>query len=163
MDPLFSHAPRPEAEARPARGRNELFTVAVPAPQDIAYGAFTGDLHLWWPADQTVFGQGTHPALEGDVLGEESEDGRVALWARVVDEDAPHSLVLDWVLGGDLARPARVVVDTVASGEGTSLTLRVEGGAPAMDAEDPLVLDWAAVLGRFAAFFGQPSDSVIRG
>ena len=162
MDPLFSHAPRPEAESRLARGRDEVFMVTVPAPQDIAYGALIGDLHLWWPAEQTLFGQGTHPAFEGDVLGEEAEDGRLALWARIVDEKAPHQLVLDWHLGGDPARPSRVVITVEARGAESSLALRVEGAAPAEEAGDSPFLDWAMVLGRFAAFFGRPADSVVR-
>lgn len=162
MDPLFSHAPHSEAETEPARVRDEVFTVSVPAPREVAYAAFTGDLHLWWPVEQTVFGPGTHPAFEGEVLGEESEDGRLALWARLVDEEAPDRLVLDWHLGGDPARASRVVVVLEGRGEGTSLTVRMQGGTPDRETTGAPVVDWATALGRFAAFFGMPADSVER-
>lgn len=162
MDPLFSHAPQPHVEAQQARGRDDVLTVTLPAPQDVVYGAFTGDLHLWWPAEQTVFGVGTHPAIEGDVVGEESEDGRVALWARVVEEDQPHRLVLDWHLGGDPARPSRVTAEFEPAGDGTAVLLRAETAVAAGGEEEGVVLDWAVVVGRFAAFFGVPSDRILR-
>ena len=163
MDPLFSHAPQPEPAKPPGPSREDVFTLHVPAPQDVAYSALTGDLHLWWPVEHTVFGFGTHPAMEDDVLGEEAEDGRVALWARIVEEEAPRLLVLDWHLGGDPARGARVVVELEPDAEGTAITLRAKASAASQEEPGAVAFDWAAVLGRFAAFFGQPADSVVRG
>lgn len=167
MDPLFSHAPRQEGEPTAAGGAppSRVVRVRVPAPTDIVYSAFVGDLHLWWPASHTGFGEGTHPFVEDGLVGEEGPDGQLRVWGTVTAEEPGRLLEIAWTLAGPVDTPTRVRVEFSDEAEGTAVVLTHDGwaGGAAGREQYEKYSDWAAILGRFAAFFGQPSGSVKEG
>jgi uncharacterized protein YndB with AHSA1/START domain len=176
MEPLFSHAPRPDGDAStegdvpPSR----VCRVVLPAPRDVVYGAFTGDVHLWWPASHTGFGEGTHAFLEDGIMGEEGPDGELQVWADVAKEVPGELLELVWKLAWRPDAPTRVRVEfadaaptasALGDPKGTAVTLTHHGWAAGAEGRDQYkkYADWPPILGRFAAFFGQPAGSVVEG
>ncbi|BCT74962.1 hypothetical protein GCM10012320_25250 [Sinomonas cellulolyticus] len=164
MDSLFSHAARPErdvtasGEAPPSR----VARVRLPAPRDIVYNAFVGDLHLWWPSSYTGFGEGTHPFIEDGIVGEEGPDGQLRSWGEVTGEEPGSLLEFAWTLAGPADAPTRVRVEFADDGDQTVVVLTHDGWARGREgrAQYEKYADWSVILGRFAAFFGQPADSV---
>ncbi|GAA2202274.1 SRPBCC domain-containing protein [Sinomonas flava] len=163
MEPLFSHSPRSEPD-RAARGEAppaRVYRLELPVPRDVVYRAFVGDVHLWWPADLTRFGEGTHVFIEDGVVGEEGVNGETVVWAEVRHEEAGADIVFSWSEGAPAGSPTTVTVALEdASGHaagGTVVTVTQAGSAsgPGSDAQLDRSGDWRAILGRFAAFFGQ--------
>jgi uncharacterized protein YndB with AHSA1/START domain len=167
VEPLFSHGPRSESsqpahEVPPARAHR----LSVPAPREIAYSAFVGDIHLWWPSNYTGFGSSTHVYVEDGIIGEESEVGDTQAWGRVTAEDPPSSVEFAWTLAWRADAPTRVRVDfqpnPSGTGDGTTVTFVHDGWAPGAEGREQYekYSDWPAILGRYAAYFGVPAEAV---
>jgi hypothetical protein len=136
----------------------------VRAPQDVAYSAFVGDIHLWWPVpNYTGFGEGTHVYVEDGVIGEESESGEIQVWGHVVAEDAPSSIEFSWTLAWRADTPTRLRVEFAPVGDqATEVTFTHNGWAsgPEGQAQYEKYSEWPIILGRYAAFFGGSPDAV---
>jgi uncharacterized protein YndB with AHSA1/START domain len=165
VDPLFSHAPQSAAPnefvaAPPSR----IYRLVVPAPQDVAYSAFVGDIHLWWPPEYTGFGERTHAYVEDGVVGEESESGETQVWGEVVAEEPPSSIEFSWTLAWRADAPTHIHVDFAPAEDGTAtaVTFTHDGWAQGAEgqAQYEKYSEWPIILGRYAAFFGQPRDAV---
>jgi uncharacterized protein YndB with AHSA1/START domain len=164
MDPIFSHAPRredetnAEGEAPPSR----VLRLRLPAPRDIVYSAFVGDLHLWWPPNYTGFGEGTHPFIEDGLVGEEGPDGQLQAWGEVTAETPGELIDIAWTLAGPVDAPTRLRVEFSDEGDGTVVVLTHDGWAQGGEgrAQYEKYSEWSLILGRFAAFFGQSPASI---
>ncbi|WP_433876038.1 SRPBCC domain-containing protein [Sinomonas atrocyanea] len=168
MEPLFSHSPRSEPR-RTARGEtppSRVYRLELPVPRDVVYRAFVGDAHLWWPADWTRFGEGTHVFIEDGVMGEEGENGETVVWAEVRHEEPGADIVFSWSEGAPAGSPTMVAVELEDASDqtlgGTVVTVTQDGSAsgPGGDAQLDRSSDWRAILERFAAFFGQLPEAV---
>jgi uncharacterized protein YndB with AHSA1/START domain len=164
VDSLFSHAPQPAGEPERGGGQppSRVFRLLLPAPREIVYSAFVGDLHLWWPACYTGFGEGTHPFIEDAVVGEEGPDGQLQVWGTVTEEVPGELLVVAWTLAWSADSPTRVRVDFRDADGGTVVVFTHDGWARGTEGAQQYekYSDWPVILGRFAAFFGQPADAV---
>lgn len=164
MDSLFSHAPEPARE--PEHGGEQppsrVYRMRLPAPRDIVYSAFVGDLHLWWPASYTGFGEGTHAFIEDGVVGEEGPDGQLQVWGTVTEELPGELLVIAWTLAWSPEAPTRVRVEFSDTDGGTLVVFTHDGWArgPEGARQYDKYSEWPVILGRFAAFFGQSADAV---
>ncbi|WP_369046521.1 SRPBCC domain-containing protein [Sinomonas sp. P10A9] len=164
MDPLFSHASQTDGD-KPAQGDappSRVYRLALPVPRDIVYNAFVGDLHLWWPAAYTGFGAGTHAFLEEGIVGEEGPDGTLQVWGEVAREDPGELLELVWKLAWRPDAPTRLEIVFEDCDGGTVVTLTHDGWAAGSEGRKQFekYADWPEILGRFAAFFGEPAESV---
>ena len=165
MDPLFSH--RPQSDERPLAPETpppRVYRFTVPAPRYVAYSAFTGDLHLWWPPNYTGFGEGTHPYIEDGVVGEESETGESQMWGEVLSEDPPSSIELAWTLAWRAAAPMRLLVefDEAEGGASTTVTFTHDGWATGSEGREQYekYSEWPLILGRYVAYFGVPPEAI---
>ncbi|HKU10949.1 SRPBCC domain-containing protein [Sinomonas sp.] len=164
MDPLFSHASHSPASSDSAETPpSRVYRMRVPAPQDIAYSAFVGDIHLWWGFNYTGFGEGTHVYVEDGVIGEESESGETQIWGHVVAEDAPSSIEFSWTLAWREDAPTRVRVEFApVEDQATEVTFTHNGWASGSEgqAQYQKYSEWPIILARYAAFFGRSADAV---
>ncbi|WP_415856559.1 SRPBCC domain-containing protein [Sinomonas sp. G460-2] len=166
MEPLFSHGSRPEpSEEGHATLPPRVYRLAVPAPREIAFSAFVGDIHLWWPDSYTGFGATTHAYVEDGIIGEESELGESQVWGEVRAEEPPSFVEFSWTLAWRPDAPTRVRVefdDDPESGEGTLVTFTHDGWARGPEGRDQYekYSEWPLILGRYAAYFGVPADTV---
>ena len=165
MDPLFSHAPQTSApHGSVSTPPSRVYRLVVPAPQDVAYSAFVGDIHLWWPHEYTGFGELTHAYVEDGVIGEESESGETQVWGEVVAEDSPSSIEFSWTLAwrADMPTHVRVEFESADDGGATEVTFTHDGWTQGAEgqAQYEKYSEWPIILGRYAAFFGRPRESV---
>lgn len=166
MDPLFSHRPRSDEGAQgQGAPQPRVYRFSVPAPRDVAYSAFTGDLHLWWPSNYTGFGEGTHAFIEDGVIGEESEGGDTQVWGEVLAEEPPSSLELSWTLAWSPTAPMRLLVefDEADDGAATVVTFTHDGWAAGPEGWEQYEKynEWPVILGRYVAYFGVSPDAVV--
>jgi uncharacterized protein YndB with AHSA1/START domain len=136
--------------------------VVLPAPREVVYSAFVGDLHLWWPPAYTGFGEGTHAFIEDGIVGEEGANGELQTWGTVTAEEPGELVEMAWTLAWRADSPTRLRVEFTDSDGGTAVTLTHDGWARGAEGAEQYekYSEWAVILGRFAAFFGQPADSV---
>ncbi|ASN51067.1 SRPBCC domain-containing protein [Sinomonas sp. R1AF57] len=168
MEPLFSDSPRsePDQAARGEAPPSRVYRLELPVPREVVYRAFVGDAHLWWPAESTRFGEGTHVFIEDGVVGEEGQNGETLVWAEVRHEEPGEDIVFSWSDGAPAGSPTTVTVALEdASGHsvgGTVVTLTQDGWAAGAVgvAQFERSGDWRAILGRFGAFFGQLPEAV---
>ncbi len=141
-----------------------IYQFTVPAPRDVAYSAFTGDLHLWWPRSYTGFGEGTHAFIEDGVIGEESEAGETQVWGEVLSEDPPSSIELSWTLAWTPTSPMRIRVEFEESDAGAAslVTFTHNGWASGAEGREQYekYSEWPVILGRYVAYFGLSPDAV---
>lgn len=180
MSNLFSHAELGQQEhgstLPAAEGDQDVLAavVEVPVAMDQAWEGFTEYIHLWWPAEFTTSGPGTHVEVAAESVGEESEGGERQDWARITAAEPPRRLELAWTRGRDPLTPARVVIDFADMGTGgavmpeaggtrVSVTEEEAGRATATDmaihypghAPQPgQAPGWRVVLERYARFMG---------
>ncbi|GAB3269502.1 hypothetical protein GCM10027449_03700 [Sinomonas notoginsengisoli] len=167
MDSLFSHAPQSEGEAAAAGEAppSRVCRLSIPAPRDLVYNAFVDDIHLWWPAAYTGFGDGTHVFIEDGLVGEEGDDGQLQTWGEVTSEEPGRFLEMAWTLGWRADAPTRVRVE-FSDGPGVTLVvLTHDGWARGAEGAEQFAKynEWPRIVGRFAAFFGQPAPSAEEG
>ncbi|GAA2562384.1 hypothetical protein HD598_001041 [Neomicrococcus aestuarii] len=161
MDSLFSHAVPPEEPASPTSAAGDSaelsHAVKVPVEPDQAFEGFIDYLHLWWPSEYTVFGSGTHVAIEDGELGEESVEGHWLPWAKV------QKVVHGGLLEMESLDPSRARVSVRFTAEGPSATtVSVDQDAPLVILEQdqhPIVVSWLDVLGYYARFMGADTRS----
>ncbi|NYE93832.1 uncharacterized protein YndB with AHSA1/START domain [Psychromicrobium silvestre] len=156
MDGLFSDQPviEPVSEAElPARETS----VSVPVPPEQAFKAFTDLIHLWWPlAEYSAFGAESHLGFEQQSLLEESAAGERYLWGTVLEWQPSASVLLDFFLGGDPARPTRLRADFEPDDGGSRVRLVQDGWAAgqAGASQYEKYSDWPFILGRYVRFMG---------
>ncbi|MEA5457096.1 hypothetical protein SPF06_20435 [Sinomonas sp. JGH33] len=170
MEPLFSHRPDSAVpDAAPGPPPSRVYRLAVPAPRDVVFSAFVGDLHLWWPANYTGFGAGTYAYVDEGIIGEESEAGESQVWGAVAEEAPGEFIQFAWTLAWRSEVPTRVRVDFADAESsdalpdgGTVMTFTHDGWAAGAEgrAQYEKYSEWPIILGRFAAYFGVPEDSV---
>ncbi|MBF4993485.1 SRPBCC domain-containing protein [Arthrobacter gandavensis] len=154
MTSLFSHAPEPEpANFREPRA-DVVETCLVPRETDEAFRGFHEYPHLWWPADFTAFGEGTHVEFEGGALVETSEEEETVTHAEVREIRPGELLELDWNPG---TGSATVTISFSAEGAGTAVTITHTGFDAVLDGagqrEEAEAL-WRNVLQRYGRFMG---------
>ncbi len=81
-------------------------TIAVAAPQEVAFRVFTEQLTSWWPLETHHIGAARPVAavIEPRVGGrwfERGEDGAETPWGKVLAWDPPRRLVLTWEISSD--------------------------------------------------------------
>ncbi|MDQ4503982.1 SRPBCC domain-containing protein [Sinomonas sp. ASV322] len=168
MEPLFSHRPDSgESDAAAAAPPSRLYRLTLPAPRDIAFSAFVGDIHLWWPTNYTGFGEGTHAFVEGGIIGEESALGEMQAWGEVVEETPGEAIEFAWTLAWRPDAPTRVRAEFGDAGSAggvpsTLMTFTQDGWAQGHEGFEQYekYSEWPVILGRFAAYFGVPEGSV---
>ncbi|GAB3591686.1 hypothetical protein GCM10027446_10450 [Angustibacter peucedani] len=145
-------------------------TVVAPVRRQIRVGAdpataftvFTAHVAAWWPLGQfSLHGATSSVAFEGDELVERAADGSVAVWAEVVERDAPHRLRLAWHPGQDAANATDLLVTFTADGDGTLVQLEHSGWERTPDPEAAAANysgGWVAVLAGYAERAGGRLD-----
>ncbi|WP_336852174.1 SRPBCC domain-containing protein [Sinomonas albida] len=164
MEPLFSHGSQPDpseegVQAPPAR----VYRLSVPAPREIAFSAFVGDIHLWWPSSYTGFGPTTHAYVADGVIGEESESGETQVWGEVREEEPPSFVEFSWTLAWRPDAPTRVGVEFEELPDGgTLVTFTHDGWARGAEGREQYekYSEWPVILGRYAAYFGVSAEAV---
>ncbi|MBV1778800.1 SRPBCC domain-containing protein [Paeniglutamicibacter sp. ABSL32-1] len=163
MDGLFSHAasanePGSQDDYRLPERRH---TVDVPVSADQAFEGFSEYIHLWWPVNKfSHFGPGSHVTFDQGSLLEESEDGELHLWGKVVHLDAPHTIVLDFTLGMETAPPTHVSLDFRERGTGADLVLIHDGWSAGYVGQEQYehYTQWPEILDYYARFMGANSQ-----
>lgn len=163
MDGLFSHAasanePGSQDDYRLPERRH---TVNVPVSADQAFEGFSEYIHLWWPVNKfSHFGPGSHVTFDQGSLLEESEDGELHLWGKVVHLDAPHTIVLDFTLGMETAPPTHVSLDFRERGTGADLVLIHDGWSAGYVGQEQYehYTQWPEILDYYARFMGANSQ-----
>lgn len=157
MNSLFSHggAGTP-AETPSAPPPVIVAEVIVPHTAADAFTGFTDAIHLWWPSDQTIFGDGTHPEFTDGELFEEDPTGKSALWATVVPSQSEAQLELAWHLSGNPNASSRVTASFSVHGSETTVTVIHDGWAAGAAGHEQYEAapDWQAVLDRYRRFMG---------
>ncbi|WP_028278475.1 SRPBCC domain-containing protein [Arthrobacter sp. H5] len=158
MSDLFSHAAAEPANGSPNESLppDREVTVAVPVSMEHAFAGFVDNIHLWWPAEYTNFGPGTHPEFTDGVLLEEGDDGDTYEWARITTVQPPVLLELSWTMGGTPAAPTRLVLSFAEDAGLTRLSLVHNGWAQGQEGRDQYQKygDWPVILGRYRRFMG---------
>lgn len=159
MDSLFSHG-NSNVERSSAGGGTPpaalVAAVTVPQPQEDSFAGFVDGIHLWWPAEHTTFGDGTHPEFTDGALLEEDPSGRSALWATLLDAVSPVELELAWHHQGNPHFSSHVAITFVENGPATDVRVIHDGWAEGELGHEQLVVapDWAAVLAHYRRFMG---------
>jgi uncharacterized protein YndB with AHSA1/START domain len=125
-------------------------SVTVQTDVEHAFRVFTDEIASWWPVETHSIHKVVTPVLEGRAGGrfyERTEDGREEHWAKVLEWEAPHRLVLEWQVNPERP-PSEVEVIFTAEGEVTRVDLEHRGFE---DEEMQGSYDdgWGVVLGRF--------------
>ncbi len=169
MSDLFSHAvpDRIRDAAKASRGRRQDGTGSQPpeerratgrvAPaREQAWEGFTEYIHLWWPAEHTRFGQGTHVELTSATLSEESDAGDHYEWARVASIEPRESIELDWTLGWETSSPSRVRISFEDDAVGTRITVIHDGWLSGPDGieQSRAFNGWTDALDSYSRFMG---------
>lgn len=157
MNSLFSHGETATPTGAPADPPVAITAeVTVPRNPDDSFVGFTDGIHLWWPADQTSFGDGTHPEFTDGDLFEEDPSGRIALWATVQGLATEGSLELAWHYGGNPNFSSHVAISFTPHGTGTQVRVVHDGWAAGGHGHEQLAAapDWPVVLACYQRFMG---------
>ena len=157
MDSLFSHGDAGSVAQPPGAPPAAIAAqVTVPRNPDDSFVGFTDGIYLWWPVDQTQFGEGTHPEFTGGELFEEDTSGNSALWATVLGQPSDGELQLAWHHQGNPNFSSHVGISFAPEGTGTSVRVVHDGWAEgALGLEQfAAAPDWPAVLVSYRRFMG---------
>jgi len=140
--------------------------VTVRVAPDRAFTVFTEGIDTWWlRAHHVQPGELRRVGIDPEVGGrvwEESVDGAVCVWGRVLAWDPPHRLAFSWQIGTDWAVPgpdapaSRVTVTFMPADGGTRVQLvhdRLDAHGPGWEQLQQSVGSeggWSALLSRFA-------------
>jgi hypothetical protein len=120
--------------------------IEVPVEPDRAFGVWTEQVNLWWPAGHSISRHpGARMAFEarmGGRLLERSPDGAEIVWAKVVGWQPPGRVQYAFLPGGSGEYSSDVDVFFTAVPGGTRLRLRHDLGEFTPDR-------WASMRGRF--------------
>jgi uncharacterized protein YndB with AHSA1/START domain len=104
-------------------------SVDVGVAPERAFSVFTEGIDTWWPRQHHLLqGELKQVAVDPEVAGrlyEESVDGEVCVWGRVLIWDPPHTFAYSWLIGTDWAPPgddaqgSRVTVSFTPIDDGT--------------------------------------------
>jgi uncharacterized protein YndB with AHSA1/START domain len=142
-------------------------SIDVSVAPERAFHVFTEGIDSWWPREHHLLnGELKQVAMDAEVGGrlyEESADGDVCVWGRVLTWDPPRTFSYSWLIGTDWAPPgadaqgSRVTVSFMAAEGGThvevihdQLDVHGEGWEPMRDAVGGAD-GWALLMSRFAA------------
>ena len=151
---LFSHAPEPEPERSREPVADVQETCNVPRETEEAFRGFHEYPHLWWPAEHTEFGEGTHIEFEGGALVETSEEEETRARAEVRQIQPGQLLELEWNPG---TGSTTVTIGFTARDAGTDVSIRHSGFDAVPDGASQRVEAetlWRNVLQRYARFMG---------
>ncbi len=102
-------------------------TIEVAVPVERAFGVWTEQVNLWWPAGHSI---SRHPgarmaseARVGGRLMERVPDGPEIVWGRVLTFEAPGRLVYEFTPGGGGEYTSEVEVTFTPSRVGTLVTV----------------------------------------
>lgn len=156
MDSLFSHGAGPSTDSQEAPPATITAEVTIPRGVDDAFAGFTDGLHLWWPADQTRLGEGTHPEFTDGELLEEDQAGRTALWATVLDVSEEGLLKLAWHHQGNPHFSSRVSLSFTPFDGHTRVAVEHRGWAQGELGHEQAAAapDWLAALAAYRRFMG---------
>ncbi|WP_056546907.1 hypothetical protein [Arthrobacter sp. Soil782] len=160
MDSLFSHRDAGSTDREPGTKPGALTAeVTVPRTLDESFAGFTDGIHLWWPVDQTRFGDGTHPEFTNGELYEEDAAGNSASWATVAGETSGGELELRWHHLGNPNLSSRVVVSFTAGRGSTQVSLVHAGWTDGELGQEQRTAapNWAAVMASYRRFMGGAS------
>ncbi|WP_323960276.1 hypothetical protein GC088_02180 [Arthrobacter sp. JZ12] len=156
MDSIFSHAEHSIDRTETALPKVISSEVVVPHSAAHAFAGFTDGIHLWWPAEQTKFGEGTHPEFTGGELFEEDPEGRTALWATLVPTEDDSVLTLTWHLDGKPHSSTRVTVSFTSESAGTRVRVVHDSWSAGTAGQEQFAAapDWDQALQRYQRFMG---------
>lgn len=157
MDSLFSHGDAGSAAAASGPPPATLSAdVTVPRNPGDSFAGFTDGIHLWWPAEETRFGEGTHPEFTGGELFEEDASGNSALWAALLESPSDGVLELAWHHQGNPAISSHVTVSFAPDGAGTQVSVVHDGWAEGELGHEQFAAapDWPVVLASYRRFMG---------
>lgn len=131
-------------------------TVFVDRSVEEAFRIFTEDAVSWWPVEtHSIHRTVTEIVFEGRVGGEVYEvsaTGEKAHWARVLEWDPPHRLVLSWEVNPQ-SEATEVDLRFVPEGEGTRLDVEHRGWERVVEdaaaKRDDYDTGWDFVLGKY--------------
>ncbi len=159
MDSLFSHG-NSNAEPNPADFSAApaalVAEVTVPQSREDSFAGFMDGIHLWWPADQTRFGEGTHPEFTDGTLFEEDPSGRSALWATLIEPVSESGLELAWHHQGNPHLSSHVSISFLENGPVTQVRVVHNGWADGElgHEQSDAAPDWVAALAHYRRFMG---------
>ncbi|MBM7782040.1 SRPBCC domain-containing protein [Arthrobacter tumbae] len=160
MDSLFSHSDADPTHPQPDTHLTSLATeVSVPRSPNESFAGFTDGIHLWWPVDQTRFGEGTHPEFTDGELFEEDAAGNSASWAAVAGKTSGGILELTWHHQGNPNFSSRVLVTFTPAGGSTHVSVVHDGWTEGELGREQRAAapDWATVLASYRRFMGGAS------
>lgn len=157
MNSLFSHGEGGPAEAVSGPPPAAL-TAEVIVPQSLAdsFGGFTDGIHLWWPAEHTHLGEGTHPEFTAGELLEEDASGHSAVWATLVGSPSDSCLELAWHHQSNPNLSSHVTISFAPDEAGTRVSVVHDGWARGQLGHEQLASapDWIALLALYRRFMG---------
>jgi hypothetical protein len=160
MDSLFSHGDAGSAAAASRTPPPTLSAeVSVPRNPDDSFAGFTDGIHLWWPVEETRFGEGTHPEFTDGELFEEDASRKSALWATLLGSSSDGALELAWHHQGNPNISSHVTVSFTPDGAGTHVSVVHDGWAEGDLGYEQFAAapHWPAVLASYRRFMGGPA------
>lgn len=157
MDSLFSHSDAGQAAAASSAPPEPLTAeVTIPQTADDSFAGFTDGIHLWWPADQTRFGEGTHPEFTDGELFEEDASGNSSLWATLLGTPSATGLQLAWHHQGNPNLSSHVAVSFTPDGADTRVSVVHDGWANGELGHEQFAAapEWSTVLASYRRFMG---------
>lgn len=134
-------------------------SLEVPLSPGEAFALFTSDIDTWWPkASHSVTGakaKVTFPAHKDDEIIEESEDGTINVWGKLIAYEPGAYLAFSWYPGRQESEATIVTVTFTATDNGTCCNLTHGGfdilGGTADAVSTSYLTGWDLVLGCYAA------------
>lgn len=134
-------------------------SLEVPLTPAEAFALFTDNLDIWWPkGTHSVTGAKaklTFPTHKDGEIIEESEDGEVAVWGKLIAYDPGKYLAFSWHPGRTAKEATIVIVTFTQTTEGTRCDLTHGGFDILGDTADAVSTSylhgWDMVLGCYAS------------
>jgi activator of Hsp90 ATPase-like protein len=99
-------------------------SVLLPLPQPQAFGLFTAQISVWWPADRRhTKDPSSDIILEPQRFYERARDGTEVELGKVFAWDAPRRILLDFYIATGPNHPTEVEVRFEPEGAGTRITV----------------------------------------
>jgi uncharacterized protein YndB with AHSA1/START domain len=125
-------------------------SVTVAAEPEHAFKVFTEEIASWWPVETHSIHKQTTPVFEGRPGGrlyERTADGKEEHWAKVLEWEPPHRLVLEWRVNPERP-PTEIEITFNAEGAATRVELE-HRGFDTEEFRDSYDEGWDVVIGRY--------------